>query len=172
MKRNALKTIILCALLILLLVQCAFLFSACFGYTSDEKVDINPETVTSVQIYDFHMYESYPTPSDVFFGENPLTPDYILSQEEIVPFLTDLSEIPFKKYHFVFSIAAVDPSFRFISDYVIRIDYSDGSSQFRSEMEYSPVYDSERHIISSDRYYCDDETWENFIKKYLPAQES
>ena len=164
-----LKKITLSALLLMIFVQCLFLFSGCFGYTSDEKCEINPETVVSIQIYDFHSYETLPLQNDVFFGEEAVTPDYTLSQEEIVPFLTDLSEITFKKYHFVFSVAAVDPSFRFISDYVIRIDYSDGTYQFRSEMEYSPVYNSEG-IIRSDRFYCDQETWENLIKKYLPAE--
>ena len=162
------------ALFLLLIVLSVISLTGCIGYFTDFYYDsnqINPENVSSIDIYDFsktpeHKYAYY---QQEFEEEVEEEVEHALSSDQIEPFLTELAAIKFRTYHLVFTLAATDPSFR-LGDYVVRINFSDGSFRLISDEDYNPVFDSDGKIIADDHnMVSSSDEWNAFISKYLPA---
>ena len=151
-------------LILLLIVQTAIFASGCIAFTTKEKYganEIEPEKVSSVDIYDISSYEHKFSGSS--FLNDDIEPVYALPDDEIESFLSDLSGIIFKKTHIVFVLGAVDPSFHY-GDYVVRINFSDGGFRLISDGGYNEVFDADGEFTTCDHNRCDHEEWEAFIK--------
>ena len=125
--------------------------------------DIDTEKVSSVDIYDLRNSESYY--SDFLETETPV---YTLKDDQLNEFWGDLGKIRFTD-QIIITIAAVDPSFSY-DEWVVRINYIDGSYSLISCDGYGETYDKNNQVIDTNHFGCDNEEWKQFIGKYLPKE--
>ena len=104
--------------------------------------DINREQVSSVDIYD--LYKSESNYSDFLTTETPV---YTLTNDQLDSFLSDLADIRFTDY-IIIVLAAVDPSFSY-GDWVVRINYTDGSYSLISCDGYGETYDANNQVVDT-----------------------
>ena len=123
--------------------------------------DINRERLSSVDIYDLRNSETHY--SDFLKTETPV---YTLTNDQLDSFFSDLADIRFTD-HIIIVLAAVDPSFWY-DDWVVRINYTDGSYSLISCGGYGENYDVNNQAVDSNHYGCDDDEWQQFIGKYVP----
>ncbi|MBQ4428564.1 MAG: hypothetical protein II871_02190 [Clostridia bacterium] len=124
--------------------------------------DIAKETVTSIDIFD--VRDDAPCRPEQFLEE--YDPIQNLSDEAAQEFLNELAEFRFSNDIFIV-LAAMDPSFNYGS-FTARINYADGTYQLISCYGCGETYTSSGECIDINHYLCDIDTWEEFIKKYLP----
>lgn len=122
---------------------------------------IDSETVSSIEIYDLRNSDTHYSG----FLETE-TPVYAIEQEQIADFLKDLSDIRFSD-SIIITIAAIDPSFVY-DDWVVRINYSNGTYALISCDGYGQTYDENDEAIDGNHFGCDDDEWKQFISKYVP----
>ena len=154
--RHLLPTIALALCLLISLTSCIII-------PIKKQYSIDPEKVTSVQIYDMRNKGSY-NEDHKFFTETE-TP--VCTVEKTADFLTDLSNITFTD-SIIITIAAIDPSFNY-GDWVVRINYSDGIYSLISDAGYSQTFDANGKSIDSNHYGCEDDEWDELISKYVPS---
>jgi len=123
--------------------------------------DFDLDSIASVEFYD--LRQSRTSYSDFL---NTATPAYILPEEQKEEFFEDLSEIRFTDY-IIIVLAAIDPSFYF-GDWVVRVNYTDGSCDLLSNGGYNESYDPSGELSDSNHWSCDDGEWYAFIFKYIP----
>ena len=97
-------------------------------------------------------------------------PLYTVADEQVDDFLKDLSKIQFTD-HIIIGLLAVDPSF-YYGDWVVRLNYTDGTWTLLSSDGYSETFDKAGKYISSNHFGCDPDKWERFVTAYLPADVS
>ena len=155
---------------ILALLLAAFmlvLFSGCITVPVEtQKVLAKPEEITSMEVYYF--------PDAVYFDDNVWTTqsistdengEYIdiyipyeteaiasVNEEDYASFIADYEALP---YTYTFILAAVDPA-RYFIGYVVKINLNCGED-FRFL----------RNTAGGSMDYCEEEIWENFLKKYI-----
>ena len=123
--------------------------------------DIDSEDVLSVGIYDLRDSETHY--NDFLESETPV---YTIEKEQMADFLNDLSDIRFSDT-IIITLAAVDPSF-YYGEWVVRINYTDGSYSLISCGGYGESYDINNKVTDSNHFSCEDDEWEQFIGKYVP----
>lgn len=154
MKRIALLTVSI------ILIMCCL--SGCIVIRRYRHFDIDPITVSSIQVYDLcddDGWESQFLATDI--------PVYEISEEQTADFISDLNDIEFSD-HLIITIAAIDPSFNY-GEWTVRINYNDGTYELISDGGYGETYDSNNEWVSSHHWSCDAAEWEAFIGKYVPA---
>ena len=123
--------------------------------------DFDVVSIASVEFYDLRQAENH----YVGFLDTE-TPNYTLPEEQKEEFFEDLAKINFKDY-IIIVLAAIDPSFYF-GDWVVRINYTDGSFTLLSNGGYNVSYDPSGEHVDANHWSCDDEEWYAFIYKYIP----
>ncbi len=151
---------ILAALLPFILIC---LFCSCIIIPLTKYYDLDTASVSSVEIYDLRQARSHY--SDFLDSE---TPAYTIPEEQTEEFFEDLSKIRFTD-HIIIVLAAIDPSFVF-DDWVVRINYTDGSFDLLSCDGYNEAYDSDGNFSDSNHFSCDNDEWHAVIFKYLPRE--
>ena len=138
------------------------LFCGCVIIPINKHYDgLDSESVASVEFYDLRQSQtSYSGFLDT------ATPAYTLPEDQKEAFLADLAEIKFTDY-IIIVIAAIDPSFYF-GDWVVRVNYTDGSCDLLSNGGYNESYDPSGELSDSNHWSCDDGEWYAFIFKYIP----
>ena len=158
-------------LLSLIAVGLVFVMTSCIVIPLYHRFEIEESEVSSIEVYDIcNYYESdlYRELSYYeYFEKKEIS--YQISAEEKGVFLKDLAEIQFSD-HIVIVIAAIDPSFNY-DTWTVRINYTDGSSQFISSAGYGETYDANGNFISGTGHHwgCEEEDWLGLIEKYVPA---
>lgn len=147
------------ALLTVTLILVALSLTSCIIIPLYKTFDIDPQTVSSVQIYDLC------TDTEGFFLDES-EPVYEIPKDKTADFLNDLSGIRFSDT-IIIAIAAIDPSFSF-DTWTVRINYTDGSYELISNDGYGLSYNQDGEITDSHHYGCDQDEWDEFIAKYLP----
>ena len=122
--------------------------------------DIDPEEVSSIQIYNLHVTA---TNRDTFLQAE--IPVYALSPEEHTAFINELAAIPFTDYITII-LAPSDSSWRY-DGWTVCIQYKDGSYRMISN-GFGQGFDAGGKMIDGNGYDCDDSQWEQFMQKYLP----
>lgn len=135
--------------------------TSCILIPIQKHYDIDPETVSSIEIYDLRGVDTYYS----FFLESE-TPVYSIEEDQMADFLSDLSNIQFSDT-IIITIAAVDPSF-FYDDWVTRINYTDGSFSLISCDGFGESYDANDQVTDRNHFGCDNDEWKQFIGKYVP----
>lgn len=153
------QTILLSVLFLFVLVS----FTSCIVIPMYKHYDIDSEKVSSIEIYDLRNSETYYYD---FPGEE--LPVYTIEKDQMTDFLSDLSDIRFSDT-IIITIAAIDPSF-YYGNWVVRINYTDGSYAFISCGGYGATYDENHQRTDSNHFYCDDDEWHQFIGKYVPKE--
>lgn len=125
--------------------------------------DIDTANVTSVQIYDLRNVDV--RDSRILDTHEPV---YTLSPEQLESFWDDLASIRFND-PLIITIAAIDPSFGY-DVWVVRINYADNTFSLISSGGFNQTFDENNQAIDSNHYNCDDEEWNKFIGRYLPAE--
>lgn len=125
--------------------------------------DIDAETVSSIDIYDLRSTQIHH--SGFLETEQPV---YTLSEDQVDTFLADLAEIRFEDT-IIIVLTPIDPSFNY-GDWVVRINYTDGSYSLISSHGYGETFDQNNVKTDSDHYGCDDEEWEDLIRGYIPNE--
>ena len=152
--------IVIITLVIFLMVTLA----GCLVIPLYERLNIDADTVASIEIYDLSLCENISMGSAFLETESSV---YVLPNEQNVNFLNDLADIQFSDT-LIITIAAVDPSF-YYDDWTVRINYNNGSFQLISCDGYGETFDSDGKRTDGHHYGCDDEEWKLFIKKYVPS---
>ena len=150
---------------ILSLTMIIFL-AGCIMIPRYKYYDIDSEKVSSIEIYDLRNYKELSdnclqSPTTVY-----TVPVYILEEDKMSDFLSDLSDIRFSDA-IVITFAAVDPSFDF-GDWIVRINYTDGAYSLISCGGYGEDYDANDQITKTNHFDCEDDEWEQFIGRYVP----
>ncbi len=141
---------------IVLLLGVLFSLSGCIVLTFDKHYDdIEKEQLTSVQFYDLRGDENF---------SNALL--YTLPEDQTDAFLEELAEIRFEET-MVIVLAAVDPSFEW-GNYVLRLNYTDGTYALISSEGYGETCDANGEVIDINHYGCNEKEWNSLIKKYIP----
>lgn len=153
------KRIFMLALITVLLI-CTL--SACIMIPRRKNFEIDPETVASVEFYDLREYKG---PEESAFLKTEV-PVYTLPTGSTAAFLSDLGDIRFSDT-IIITIAAIDPSFRY-GEWVVRINYTDGSFQLLSDGGYGESFDANGERTSSHHFSPKDERWSALMEKYLP----
>lgn len=147
----------------ILLILSLIIFSSltgCIIIPRYKYYNIDVDDVSSIEIY--HLSEN-----ERWYGDIEEPGVYMIEEEEIDEFLDDLSDIRFSD-HIIIVIAAIDPSFDY-GEWVVRVNYIDGSYSFLSCAGYGEAYDQNNELIRSNHYGCDDEEWKQLIKRYVPV---
>ncbi len=152
-----------CFLSALVIFAAIFTLSGCIIIPQYKNFEIDPAEIASIEIYDLRESDTY---GEQFLEDT--SPVCEIPGEEIDDFTRDLAEIEFTRY-IIIVLAAVDPSFNY-GDFVARINYTDGSFELLSDGGWGQTFDQDGEVISSHRYGCDSEEWEEFIGKYLPKE--
>jgi len=152
-----------CILSVLMIFTVIFTLSSCIIIPEYKNFEIDPATIASIEIYDLRESD---TRGEAFLEDT--SPVYEIPDEEIDDFTSDLAEIDFTRY-IIIVLAAIDPSFNY-GDFVVRINYTDGSFELLSDGGWGQTFDQDGEAISGHHYGCDDEEWEEFIGKYLPKE--
>lgn len=152
------KRVLLTALLFLAIFVS---LTSCIMIPTYKYYEIDPEKVSSIEIYDLRNSDTHY--SDFLETEIPA---YAIEKEQTINFLSDLSDIRFSDT-IIITIAAVDPSFSY-DDWVVRINYTDGSYSLISCDGYGETYDANDQVIEANHFGCDDEEWKQFISTYVP----
>ena len=152
--------------LVVLLLTVAILsfFTSCIWIPRKTNYDINEDALSSVEIYCLDNNSSHY--DDFVETEQPI---YTLKEDQIDGFIDELENIRFDDSIFIV-LAAMDPSF-YYGEWVVRINYDDGSYDLISCDGYGATYDENGLIVSTNHYSYDDEKWEEFVKSYLPAED-
>ena len=148
------------SLMLIITVLCVSL-TGCVTFR-DHIDNIDDENVSSIEIYDLRESQF----SESGFYEN-VDSVYTLDETIHSDFLDDLAKIQFSDTLILF--AASDPSF-YYGDWVVRINFTDGSYRFVSCGGYGETFDKDGNGIDSDHYGCDDEVWEHLIASYIPEE--
>lgn len=156
---NHLKRLILTAV-ILSLGICT---SGCIAIPIKKHYDISDEQVSSIQFYDLRDYSS---PTGGF--QKDTSPVHTLSEEEHSDFLTDFSKLTFSETRII-AIAAIDPGFDY-GNWVVRINYTDGSYTFYSSGNYGETCNAEGKVIDATHFSCDSTELYHLILKYYPIK--
>ena len=159
MRRTTLPFVALLSSLLLVL-------SGCISVPVYKNHTFSHDDVASVSIYDLRESDTHYSG----FHEKQ-EPVYTVPQEQLDDFLTDLSDIRFSDSIIIFTIAAVDPSFTF-DDWVVRVNYKDGSFDLISCDYYNEQYDENGNCTDRDHFGSDNEFWNDLIKEKLPNTHS
>ncbi len=144
-------------LTLLLLLGVLLSLSGCIVLTFEKYYDdIDREKLSSVEFFDLRNGQTLLDPSA-----------HILPAEEADPFLDDLAKIRFED-KMVIVLAAVDPSFEW-GEWVVRLNYTDGTYTLISNKGYGASYDANDKNIDTNHYGCADEEWYTLIEKYVQA---
>lgn len=135
--------------------------SGCIMIPRYKHYDIDLENTSTIEIYDLRNNESHD--SDFLETEAPV---YIIEKEQMEDFLNDLCDIQFTDI-IIITIAAIDPSF-YYDDWVVRINYTNGSYSLISCGGYGETYNENNQVTNKNHYSCDEDEWEEFIGKYVP----
>ena len=160
----------LCLLLLLVIVTAALSsFFGCFTFDTDVYYDsrkIDADKVSSIEIYDLTVNRDGEKGHWLLKDCDPV---YSIPEEQIKPFLDDLSKVQFRRVRlFIMCIpAAIDPDFSY-GDLIVQINYEDGHYRLLSDGGYNEVFDADGICTSADHNTCDHEEWSLFIKRYLP----
>lgn len=119
--------------------------------------DFDTQEIASVEFFDLRQSRT---------SIDNATPAYTLPEEQTEEFFEDLAKIRFRDY-IIIVLAAIDPSFYF-GDWVVRINYTDGSFDLLSNGGYNESYDMNGELSDANHFSCDDEEWYAFIYKYIP----
>lgn len=137
--------------------------SGCIVIPQGKYYDISAEQVSSVQFYDFRNSEYGYDGFD--HSEEPV---YTLAEDQLEDFLNDFSNLRFSDT-IVIALAAVDPSFSY-GDWVVRINFTDGSYTLYSCGGYGETYDADGNVASSTHFSCDEEELAELIGKYYSIE--
>ena len=152
-----------CILSVLMIFTVIFTLSSCIIIPEYKNFVIDPATIASIEIYDLRESD---TRGESFLEDT--SPVYEIPNEEIDDFTSDLAQIEFTRY-IIITLAAIDPSLNY-GDFVVRINYTDGSFELLSDGDFGQTFDQDGEVISGHRYGADSEEWEEFIGKYLPKE--
>lgn len=152
-----------CLLSAFMIFTIVFALSSCVIIPMHKNFVIDPAKIASIEIYDLRKSDTY---GEIFLEDT--SPVYEIPSEEIDDFTSDLAQIEFTRY-LIITIAAIDPSLNY-GDFVVRINYTDGSFEFLSDGDFGQTFDQDGEAISGHRYGADSEEWEEFIGKYLPEE--
>lgn len=152
-RRSVISLILIIPALIILLTSCITL--------RNYYDDIDTDEVSSIDIYDLREASN----RESGFYEN-IDPVHTLDETQHGEFLKSLAKIEFTDVLILFPMA-IDPSF-YYGDWVVRINYFDGSYKFISSFGYGESFDADGQRTDSDHYGCDSEVLEQFISQYLP----
>ena len=142
----------------LLMLVC---LTGCIVIPRHKTFEISPDTVSTIKIYDLRGRESR------FEGAvDADAPVYELPEEEKTDFLTELAKVDFSD-EILIMLAAVDPSFSF-GEWVVRINYADGSYEFLSCNAFGSVFNQNDELISTHHYGSKREEWIAFLGNYAP----
>ncbi len=158
MFRNHLRSIALVLTIASLLSLCG-----CFYFRYDQE-DLVPEDVRSIQFYDICEAEEHN--SEAVLSEEPF---YTLPTEQHEAFLKELRKLRFQDVLILF--AASDPSFSY-GDYVLRIDYHDGTFKLLSCGGYNETFDKNGKQTGGDHYACDAVQWNDLIYSFAGERSS
>ncbi len=154
------KKLLLSALAIVMLIS----LSSCVIVPSYKRYNnINTDEVESVEIYDLRDAEA----EDRTFLETD-APIFDIEEESIEDFFEDLGQIRFED-HLVFVLIPMDPVFSY-GEWVVRINYTDGSYTLISDRGFGETYDDEGECIERNHYGCESEEWLALIGKYVPEE--
>lgn len=145
---------LLCTLLSALLIS----LSSCVIIPRYKTYDIDAETVSSAEIHQLGTEDYFP-------GEETLV--QTVEGDQLEDFLSDLSDIRFSDI-IIFPMA-MDPGFDF-GNWVVRINYTDGSYALISDGGYGETYDGNDSRTDLNHYDCDSDKWNAFINNYLPKR--
>lgn len=135
--------------------------TSCIIIPRHKYYDIDFEKVSSIEIYDLRSSETHY--SDFIKSETPV---YTIEEDKMADFLSDLSNIRFSDT-IIITIAAIDPSFCY-DDWVVRINYNDGSYFLISCDGYGENYDENDKVTGTNHFSCEDDEWKEFIARYVP----
>ncbi len=148
---------------VLLLVFVMNSLTGCIIIPQYKHFKIDADSVSSIEIYDLCKVDTY----ESYFLETEDV-DYTIPEEKASDFLKDLSDIRFSD-HILIILAAVDPSFSY-DTWTVRINYADGSFELISCDGYGQSFDENGTKIDSHHYGCDNDEWNEFLKKYIPKE--
>lgn len=151
------RVLLISVLFLVILVS----LTGCIIIPTYKQYDIDAETVSSVEIYDLRNSDTHY--SDFLASQTPV---YTVEQDQTSDFLSDLSGIRFSDA-IIIAIAAIDPSFVY-DDWVVRINYTDGSYSLISCDGYGETYDANDQVIETNHFGCEDDEWKQLIGKYVP----
>ncbi len=147
------------SLILSFLLTAMLCFSSCLVYWTYDFKDVQTENVQSVEFYD-HTGEKRQGPEDVLERGS----FYALNGEQSAQFIEELKEITFSTW--VIIGAAVDPHFTY-GDYVVRINFKDGSYKLMSNSGYQQTFDKNGEGISGNYHGCEDTEWNDLIYAYV-----
>lgn len=134
--------------------------SGCIIIPISKYYDISAEDVLSVQFYDLRNDKDAQLPG----FDKIYDPVFTLPEDSNEAFLEAFSELRFSDT-LVFVIAAIDSSFSY-GDWVIRINFSDGSYTFYSCGGYGETYDADGKYITSTHLSCEIDELEELIGSF------
>ena len=120
----------------------------------------------------YELYHSFEEFSSVglYNGDGEEASNCVLAQlqpSQYAAFQRDLEALPFED-QFLLIPGAVDPSFDF-GEYVVRIDYKDGSYELISDCGFQILYSQEAEYGRSAHYSISDMAWYTFLSSYFPS---
>lgn len=149
------------ALLAAVLFLTVFL-SGCIKIPLPKYYEIPREEVAAVQFYDLRDCDS----TERGFHKT-VDPVYTLPEEEVADFLEDFAKIEFTDT-IVILFAAAEPSVHY-GEWVVRINFTDGSYTFYSSAGYGETLDADGNQIDLTHYGCDADQLAELINNYYPA---
>ena len=158
MKRRALISALILALVILLIAACGGCIT--FPVGDNYKIHGTRDNIVSIEIYEIGYEDEV---RDTIGDE--IEPKAILSSERYDEFLDELQSLKdFREYKIFFALGAVDPSFKLFGN-VVKTSYTGGEIEYISAYDLQYYYDAEGNK-SISRYFCDIDVWDAFIAKY------
>ena len=148
---------------IILVLFLASMLSGCFEIPFYKYYEIDPQTVSSIQVYE--LWDVYTENAYFLKTEEPV---YTLPASQNSACLGNLAKLRFRDSILIMLIpAAVDPNFSF-GQWTLRVNYTDGSFLLLSDM-YGERFDANGEHVRENIYSCDDqEEWYAFIAQYVP----
>lgn len=133
-------------------------------YSQYDFEDIVEEDVQFIQFYDISGEES--RDSETVLSTEPF---YTLPVEKHAEFFKELRKIEFGDGFPLF--APSDPSFSY-GEYVVRINFKDGSYKLLSCGGYNELFDIHGKRMAGDHYSCDNTEWNDFIYSFVGERSS
>ena len=133
--------------------------SGCIIIPRETNYHISPDEVSSIQFYDLNGHEAR------YSGfQYNLSPVYTLSEEDHQDFLAEFSKLEFSDTVFI-TIAAIDSEYNY-GNWVVRINFSDGSYTLYSSGNYGETFNAEESLTDWTRFSCEPTELAELIHKY------
>lgn len=132
-------------------------FSGCAIVPFPLKIRCDVEEITSIEVYHFNSsaylnseteeLEYFSVEEDCVVKAEPIA---YVEEADYQQFISDAEELPFKMF---IVLASVDPSWEY-TDYVVKMNW---------EGDYQLIASKGGGLL----LYCEEEAWQNFLKKYI-----